>query len=104
MLPEARGRRPSSRDTPNPVQVTLTATSGTITLSGVAGLTFAGGDGTGDATMTFSGTLGDVNAALAGLTFTPTLNFAGSAALAISTNDLGFSGTGGAQITDGLQY
>jgi hypothetical protein len=83
----------------NPVQVTLTATSGTITLSGVAGLTFAGGDGTGDATMTFSGTLGDVNAALAGLTFTPTLDFAGSATLAISTNDLGFSGTGGAQIT-----
>lgn len=83
----------------NPVQVTLTATSGTVTLSGVTGLTFVAGDGTSDAVMTFSGTLGDVNAALAGLTFTPTLDFAGSAALAISTNDLGFSGTGGAQIT-----
>ena len=40
------------------VKVTLTATHGTMTLSGVTGLTFdPGQDGTADATMTFTGTL-----------------------------------------------
>ncbi|HMC97990.1 MAG TPA: hypothetical protein VKG92_10060, partial [Flavobacteriales bacterium] len=39
------------------VRVTLTATNGTLTLAGLAGLSFTAGDGTGDATMTFTGTL-----------------------------------------------
>ncbi len=44
------------------VQVTLTATHGTMTLSGVTGLTFdPGQDGTADATMAFTGTLADIN-------------------------------------------
>lgn len=79
----------------NPVSVTLTATSGTVSLSGLTGLTFTAGDGTSDATMTFSGTIADINNALNGLSFTPTLDFAGSAAVAITTNDLGYSGSGG---------
>src|SRR4030095_174337 len=33
------------------VQVTLTATNGTLTLSGTSGLSFTSGDGTADATM-----------------------------------------------------
>jgi hypothetical protein len=83
----------------NSVQVTLTATSGTVTLSGLTGLTFTAGDGTADTSMTFRGTIANINTALNGLSFTPTLDFAGAAAVAITTNDLGYSGTGGAMAT-----
>ena len=79
------------------VQVTLSATGGTLTLSGTAGLTFSTGDGTGDASMQFSGTLVDVNAALNGLTFNPTPDFTGGAGIGIVTSDLGSAGTGGPQ-------
>ena len=48
-------------------QVTLTATNGTITLSQTTGLSFTAGDGTADATMTFTGTIADINTALNGL-------------------------------------
>lgn len=51
------------------VQVTLAVDAGSITLSGIAGLTFSVGDGTSDTTMTFSGTKAAVNAALAGLQY-----------------------------------
>ena len=34
----------------NPVQVTLTASQGTVTLAGTTGLTFSTGDGAADAT------------------------------------------------------
>ncbi len=47
--------------------------------------------------MTFTGTLAAINAALDGMTFTPATSFAGSAQLDITTNDLGGSGSGGAQ-------
>ncbi|HEX6283779.1 MAG TPA: Calx-beta domain-containing protein, partial [Pyrinomonadaceae bacterium] len=85
------------------VQVTLTATNGTITLSGTTGLSFSfsdgngtgAGDGTADATMTFRGTLANINTALNGMTFTPTAGFSGSASLTITSNDLGNTGTGG---------
>ncbi len=71
------------------IRETLTATNGTITLSGIAGLAFTVGDGTADATMTFTGTLAAVNTALNGLSFTPTLNFNGAAGLQIVSNDQG---------------
>ena len=54
-----------------PVRVTLTADFGTLSLSGVKGLTFAAGSGPSGATMTFTGTLANVNAALDGMKFTP---------------------------------
>jgi len=87
----------------NVVQVTLTATNGTITLSGTSGLSFSfsdgngtgAGDGTADPTMTFRGTIANINGALNGMTFTPTLGFSGAATLTITTNDLGNTGTGG---------
>jgi len=44
------------------VQVQLTATNGVITLSGISGLSFTVGDGTADATMTFTGTIANINA------------------------------------------
>ena len=81
----------------NSIQVTLTATNGTLTLSGTTGLSFTVGDGTADATMTFTGTIANINTALNGMTFTPTLGFSGAASLTITTNDQGNTGTGGPQ-------
>lgn len=78
-------------------QVTLTAANGTLTLSGTAGLTFSVGSGSGDGSMTFRGTLTDINAALAGLRYTPTPNFNDNTTLTISVNDLGNTGLGGAK-------
>ena len=77
------------------VQVTLTGTNGAITLSGISGLTFSAGDGTADATMTFSGTVSAINAALDGLTYAGNLNFNGIDTLNIVTNDGGQTGSGG---------
>ncbi|HEX8521233.1 MAG TPA: hypothetical protein VF669_03185, partial [Tepidisphaeraceae bacterium] len=71
-------------------------TNGTLTLSQLTGLSFSTGDGTSDATMTFSGTLASINAALAGMSFTPVTNYNGAAQLQITTSDLGNSGAGGA--------
>src|SRR5206468_745645 len=82
-----------------PLQVTLTATNGTLTLSSISGLSFSNGDGTADATMTFTGTLGNINADLNGLSFTPSQGFTGNATLQIVTNDQGNTGSGGA-LTD----
>jgi len=79
--------------------VTLTATSGTISLSGTTGLTFGAGDGTDDITVSFSGTLTSINAALNGSTFKPANGFIGVASLQISTNDQGHNGSGGAKTT-----
>ena len=80
----------------NAVQVQLTATNGVITLSGISGLSFTVGDGTADATMTFTGTIANINAALNGMVFTPTPGYFGAASVAITTNDQGNSGAGGA--------
>ena len=79
------------------VQVTLTVSNGVLSLTSPAGLTFAVGDGSNDATMTFSGTLANINAALDGLRFTPTTGYYGPASLQITTNDLGNTGFGGAK-------
>ncbi|HJS09211.1 MAG TPA: hypothetical protein VJ809_16190, partial [Pirellulales bacterium] len=46
--------------------------------------------------MSFSGTMAAINAALNGLTFMPTANFAGATNLQIVTNDQGNTGVGGA--------
>jgi hypothetical protein len=77
------------------VQVQLVATTGRFWLSGLAGLTFSVGDGTNDPAMTFTGTITDINAALAGLRFDPTNGFTGTASLQIITSDQGFTGSGG---------
>ena len=81
------------------LQVTLTAANGALTLSQVAGLSFSAGEGTADATMTFSGTQTNINAALAGMKFIPTDDYNGPASVTIVTNDLGSTGSGGAQTT-----
>jgi VCBS repeat-containing protein len=79
----------------NNVEVTLTASNGLLTLSGASGLTFTTGDGNSDASMTFTGSIADINNALNGLTFSPTAGYNGAASLQITTNDLGNSGSGG---------
>jgi hypothetical protein len=81
---------------PASLRVTLAATNGTLTLSTTVGLVFITGDGTADATMTFTGAISSVNAALNGLVFTPTPGFDGAASVQITTDDLGNTGTGGA--------
>ncbi len=76
----------------NPVQVQLTATNGTITVGSLLGLTFSVGNGSADDTMTFIGTIANINMALTNLQFVPTPGFDGAASLQIITNDQGHSG------------
>jgi hypothetical protein len=86
------------------VKVTLTATHGTMTLSGVTGLTFdPGQDGTADATMTFSGTLTDINNGLNGMSFNRTAGYQGLADVTIAVNDQGNTGTGGPQVANAVE-
>jgi len=73
------------------VQVTLTVTNGTATFSGLGGLA---GSGNGGSTLTYTGTIASFNAALNGLTFTPTPGFSGLATITIATNDQGNTGSG----------
>ncbi|PSJ38893.1 beta strand repeat-containing protein [Allosphingosinicella deserti] len=77
------------------LQVSLSVANGLLTLSGLAGLSFSVGDGTGDSTMTFSGTAAAINAALDGLVYRGALNYHGVDSLTVTTSDLGVAGTGG---------
>ncbi|MEQ9439569.1 MAG: tandem-95 repeat protein, partial [Cyclobacteriaceae bacterium] len=77
--------------------VTITATNGTFTLSQTTGLAFTVGDGDDDATMTFSGSVADINAGLAGALFTPDTDYTGAAELTLASAD-GNGGTDDASI------
>ncbi len=83
------------------LKVTLSVTNGTLSLGDASQVDFSclgcAGDGTNDASLTFTGTPAEINAALAGTAFHPTLNFNGSATLTIVTNDQGNTGAGGAK-------
>src|SRR5262249_29393856 len=81
-----------------PATLDLSGTNGVLALAPIpAGLNFGTGDGPADATMTFTGTVGDINTALNGLLFHPDANFHGTgvngAVLTINTNDNGNTGT-----------
>lgn len=65
--------------------VTLTATHGTITLNPGSGATGISGNGTH--TVTFNGTLAQINAALNGMTFLGNLNTSGAASVTLSVQD-----------------
>lgn len=80
------------------LQLTLTATQGTVTLAQTTGLSFNSGDGTTDAIMDFTGTLDAINAALNGATLNPTTGYTGAAALQVDVDDQG--NTGGGALTD----
>jgi hypothetical protein len=58
------------------------------------GLSFSTG-ANGSASMSFTGTLTNVNAALGGLTHAPTVAFTGSSTFRILSNDQGATGSGG---------
>src|SRR5262249_29391914 len=83
------------------LQVTLSVTNGILSLNTTTGLDFTAGDGTGDATMTFQGTLQEINNAINGLRFDPTAAFTGTATLTVAINDLGNTGAGGSQTANG---
>jgi hypothetical protein len=82
----------SDPDAGSGLKVVLTASNGTVALSGTAGLTVTG-DGT--AVVTAVGTVADLNVALAGLMFTPDLNYNGSAGLRVLADDQANTGSGG---------
>ena len=81
----------------SPITVSLSVTNGTLSIAG-AGLS---GDLNGsDGTLAITGTLANINAALAGsLVYQGKLDYFGADALSISVNDLGATGAGGA-LTD----
>ncbi|PLP95591.1 hypothetical protein CYD26_03025 [Pseudomonas sp. FFUP_PS_473] len=79
----------------NVMTLSLNAAQGQMTLGSIVGLSFSTGDGTNDTSMTFTGTLAAINAALNGLTFTPQAGYNGTGAITIESNDQGYSGSGG---------
>ncbi|RLS75286.1 MAG: DUF2341 domain-containing protein, partial [Planctomycetota bacterium] len=83
------------------VTLNLSNASGTITLGSTTGLSFSIGDGTLDTSMSFTGTLTDLNNALASITYAPTTGFNGADALQYAIDDQGNSGSGGAQTANG---
>jgi hypothetical protein len=78
-------------------QLTLTATHGTLKLASTSGLKVVSGANK-SASMTVSGTLANLNAALNGLTFTPTSRYIGAASITVSLKDSGDSLTGSATV------
>ncbi|HEX2836410.1 MAG TPA: cadherin domain-containing protein [Thermoanaerobaculia bacterium] len=74
------------------LQVTLDAMNGTLTADTGATIT-----NNNTASVTLTGTLANINASLDGLIFTPTPDYFGAAQIDIITNDLGNTGSGGAQ-------
>jgi hypothetical protein len=81
----------------NPVQVTLTASTGTLTLGTTPNSVTISGDGT--TTITLVGQIDNINTAINGLTFTPPAPFTTSATLQVLTTDQGNTGSGGSQQT-----
>lgn len=78
--------------------VTLTATDATCSLGSTAGVVVSGApDAIDEPTLTITGTLAAINAALNDMTFRPTAGFSGVATLQVLTNDLGRNGAGGAK-------
>lgn len=79
----------------NTIAITLSVTSGSLTLNGTSGLVFRAGDGANDATMTFTGTLEASNTALNGLTFTPESGSSGEVSFSITSDDQASPALGG---------
>jgi hypothetical protein len=78
-----------------PLRVHLVARGGTITLSGMEGVTFEEGDGTGDVTMTFTAPSYLANRALDGMRFDPATPVTRPTGVTITVDDLGNVGSGG---------
>jgi hypothetical protein len=82
----------------NSDSLTLTATHGIVKLGSTKGITFSSGRDR-SSSMTVTGTLDDLNAALDGLKFTPRYGFCGSASLVVTLTDSGDKLSGSATIS-----
>ena len=78
----------------DPLEVTLSAANGTLSLGDTTNLTFSVGDGSENATMTFRGSATDLNNALANLTYQGSLHYNGPDTININVDDLGNNGQG----------
>ncbi|AFM27732.1 hypothetical protein [Desulfomonile tiedjei] len=81
----------------SPLQVTLSAAHGTLTLLNPGSIMFVTGDGSQDRDMIFQGTWAQLNAVLQGIMYRPENNFHGLDTLNFCITDLGNSGSGEAQ-------
>ena len=81
---------------PDPMLISLSVSNGVINLASTSGL--IGLTGNGSNTITFSGSVAEVNTALDGLSYLGNVNFNGTDSLVIQVNDQGNTGTGGALI------
>jgi Galactose oxidase, central domain len=81
----------------NSDSVSLSVSHGYVTLGSVTGLTFTQGLNA-SSSMTFSGTLTNLNAALAGVVYTPTNGYSGSDSLPISVKNAADNMTGSATV------
>jgi hypothetical protein len=79
-----------------PETLTLNVTDGSLALGSTSGLTSVSGDNS--ASITATGTLAEINAAVSGLTYTPNSGFSGSDSLQISLTDTGDNLTGSASV------
>ena len=83
----------------SPIAVTLSAASGNLTLSTTTNLTVSGN---GSQTVTLTGSVSNINAALTNLLYRPvSAGFTGSDQITIAVNDNGNTGSGGAQTANG---
>jgi hypothetical protein len=79
------------------VSLGISATNGTLGLADLTGLTFVSG-ANGRSAMIVTGTLSAINAALGGLTFTPTPRFTGGATIGLAFSDSFNDATAGVAI------
>ncbi len=82
------------------LQLTLSASRGTLSLGSLAGLSLVTGSGADDPVMVFTGTLASINNALNTLSYRAGLDLSGADSILIQLNDLGNSGAGGALIAN----
>jgi len=75
----------------NAIHVELKAIQGVISLTQMDGLTLSNKDHVAGPSLSFTGTIDDINDAMSSLIFHPSPNFYGHASLTITSNDLGFS-------------
>ena len=86
----------------NAVEVTLSVDEGTITIVNpdpLGRIAYLSGDGFEDASVTFTGSVADVNKAMEWISYRSAADYSGTATLSITTDDLGNVGTGGS-LTD----
>ncbi|WP_119681277.1 putative Ig domain-containing protein [Indioceanicola profundi] len=76
------------------MELALSVELGRLDIVLPAGVSIVGG-ANGSGAITLRGTVGALNAALAGLSWTPPADYNGPAALSVRANDLGNTGTGG---------